>query len=305
VIVGTGDAGPDDAAGSLETMVREDSARAAEVLAEAIRGQDDPARAWAAVYVLRLGVVHDREEARAALIAGTRDDDPLLVALCWRWLAADPEAELPRWPKGARPEEPVVGAMAALAFAARGGAIPGPLRDALGLPDGAPDGGDAAPAGLVERLTYLAGPFDSGPLALAVAFVDARREGWIERGAGGGRWVAERLREELYRSAVGEGALPAALLEATAPEDPRYSGLDERLDTPLNSRPPEVLRGAVMAAEGALRVGAIRALAVACNEPAAGDLGAVAAAMRSPDPLVAVEAARTYLVLAALATEAD
>jgi hypothetical protein len=52
-------------------------------------------------------------------------------------------------------------------------------------------------------------------------------------------------------------------------------------------------------------VNAIRALAVASSEPAAGDLGAVAAAMRSTDPLVRVEAARTFLVLAALATEDD
>ena len=306
VIVGTGDAGAEAGGGTIESSVSRDSALAVEVLADAIREGEGGIRGWAAVYVLRLGVVHDEQQTRAALIAGTRDDDALLAALCWRWLAADPAAELPRWPKGERPEEPVVGVMAALAFSMRRGKLPKPLRDALGLPEGVPDGSEGLPPGLVERLKFLAGPFDNGPLALAVAFVDARREGWSEGLAGGGdRWVAERLRKELYRALGGEGDLPAPVLESKPPEDPRYSDLGQRLDSPLVSRPPEVLRGAVMAAKGRLRVNAIRALAVASSEPAAGDLGAVAAAMRSPDRLVRVEAARTFLVLAALATEDD
>ena len=305
VIVGTGDAGTDGAGGTLESLASEDSVLAAEILTEAIDEGEGSARAWAAVYVLRLGVVHVEERTRRALVEGTRDDDALLAALCWRWLAADPEAVLPRWPKGERPDEPVLGAMAALAFAARKGKLPGPLRDGLGLPAGDPGGDASAPRGLVERLTGLAGPFDSGALALAVAFADSRREGWVESGPAGERWVAERLREELYRAVVGEGELPAVLLGSEPPDDPRYSDLTQRLDTPLASRPPEVLRGAVMTAEGSLRISAIRALSIATDFPAAGDLGAVAAAMRSPDPLVRVEAARTFLILAALATEAE
>jgi hypothetical protein len=180
------------------------------------------------------------------------------------------------------------------------------LRDALGLPAGAPSGDRSPPAGRVEGLTFLAGPYDNGPLALAVAFAEARREEWVEGGATGRRWAAERLREELYRSVAGEDReLPAAIVASGVAEDPEYSALSERLETPLATRPPEVLRGAVLTAEGSLRIGAIRALAVASVEPTAGDLGAVAAAMRSPDPQVRLEAARTYLVLAARATELD
>lgn len=305
VSIGTGDGGVDGGGGSLEALVGADSSMAAEVLTGAIRNGKGSAAAWAAVYVLRLGINHEREPTRAALKRGAFDEDPLLAALCWRWLAADPEAQLPRWPKGERPTEPVVGAMAALAYARRD-KLPRPLRDALGLPEGDPSGDRKQPSGLTERLTFLAGPFDTGPLALAVVFAEARREGWIESAASGDKhWAAERLRSELYNAVGGEGELPARLLESDAQPDPRYSDLRERLDTPLASRPPEVLRGAILSAEGSLKVGAIRALAVASSEPAAGDLGVVAAAMRSPDPLVRVEAARTFLLLAALATDLE
>jgi hypothetical protein len=303
VIVEAGDADV-DAGGTIEQIVHEDAGRAAEELEAAIRSGKGRVASWAAVYVLRLGIKHDLAKTRAALTRGASDTDPLLAALCWRWLAADPETQLPKWRKGQQPDDPVIGALAAVAFGRRG-KLPKALRDALGPPAGELSGERSEPDGRVEQLTYLAGPFDNGPLALAVSFVDARREAWVEAGPGGRRWVAERLREELYQALVAEGDLPTALRESRPPPDPSYSALVERLDTPLASRPPEVLRGAVLAGEGSLRIGAIRALAVAAVEPAAGDFGAVAAALRSPDPLVRVEAARTYLLLAALATDLD
>jgi hypothetical protein len=145
---------------------------------------------------------------------------------------------------------------------------------------------------------------DDGPLALALAFVEARRERWTEPGAGGrNEWVAARLRAELIAALGGAGDPPAALDGCSSPADPAYSALVEQVETPLLGAPLEVLRGAALKAEGGLRIGALRALAVVGADPRAGDLAVAAAGLRSSDPLVRVEAARTYLLLTARATE--
>lgn len=302
VTVGEADAG----LAPVEELVEADLRRAREEIVRAVLSRDSRVAAWAAVYAARIGLEHDREQARAALAAGTAEGDPLLAALCWRRLAVDPGgAPLPGL-AGSPEQAPVAAALAALAHARRGEAPPA-LAGALGLPAGEP--GKAArpvpiPAGRREALLDLAAPFDDGPLALAVLFVEARRERRVERSGGAPRWAAEALRGELVASLPGAAA--PSMLERIAGgppcEDPRYPELTEQLVSPLAGRPPALLRGAVLGARGSLRIGALRALAVAVREPAAGDLGAAAAALACDDPLTRLEAARTYLFLAARAT---
>ncbi|MFO8071098.1 MAG: hypothetical protein R6V85_04410 [Polyangia bacterium] len=301
VLVEIGGEPPDAGAGDLETIVGADLARAGEVLSGALGGEERVA-AWAAVYAARLGVRCDEAALLSAASKGPQTGDPLLAALCWRLLAGSEGGDLPAAESGT--EDPAAAALAAVAFARRGG-IPSRLESALGLEERATGGGGRAPAGRVDELRLAAVPFDDGPLALAAAFVEARREGWIEgAGARPGEAAARRIRGELLEALDADGPEVIELVEACpAPTDPRYSDLPELILSPLRRQPLAVLRGAALEAEGKLRVGALRALAGAVAEPAAGDLGAAAAAMRDEDPLVRVEAARTYLMLAARAVE--
>ncbi len=301
VLVEVGGEPPDAGAEDLEAMVGADLARAREVLSEALSGEARVA-AWAAVYAARLGVRCDRAALLSAASKGPAAGDPLLAALCWRLLAGRDEGALPAPGSGTR--DPAAAALAAIAFARRGG-IPSQLEPALGLEQRAVEAGGEAPAGRVDELRLAAVPFDDGPLALAAAFAEARREGWADRGGKKPRRrAARRIRLELLEALDAAGPEVIELVEACpAPPDPRYSDLPELILSPLRRQPVAVLRGAALEAEGKLRVGALRALAGAVAEPAAGDLGAAAAGMRDEDPLVRVEAARTYLMLTARAVE--
>jgi len=288
----------------IEDVVREDVRLAVSILEGAVRGEDPTAAAWAAVYALRLGVGCDRDAAGAALLGGTGDEDPILRALCWRWLATGLLLEAPDEPPA--PIDPATAALAALAHL-RLGDLPAALAPCLGLPGGTPGDPSPAPGDLVGALTSRAAPYDDGPLALAIAFAAARRERWVEVDPGGEpRWAAERLRDELARAVLGSDEVEVDRIEGCPPcRDPRFSDLASLLETPLLERPASTLRAAVLRAEGSLRVGALRALAAVAVDPAAGDMGAAAAAMRADDLWVRVEAARTYLLLAARATSDD
>jgi hypothetical protein len=290
----------------VEELVEADILRARKEIVGAVLSGDERVAAWAAVYAARIGIEDDQERARAALVAGTAASDPLLAALCWRRLAAHPaEGTLPEAPQ-APGTAPVAEALAALAHAGAGG-IPAAQAPALGLPTGEPGRSsrpEAVPDGRREALLGLADPFDDGPLALAVLFVEARRERWVERSGGEPRWAAAKIRRDLVDALFGERA-PEVMARVEAcppPEDPRYPEITEQLASPLMGRPAAVLRGAALGAGGSLRIGALRALAVAVRKPEAGDVGAAAASLACDDPLVRLEAARTYLFLAARAT---
>lgn len=302
VVTTAADAGAAAEGSAVDALITRDAEAAAAALAAALREPGDPA-ALAAVYALRLGVRHDPGAVRAAVRRGTGSRDDLVAALCWRWVAAGPAEEPPEWQGGAAPD-PVVAALAAAAFARLDRPWPLPLAGALGLPERGPSDRDpAVPGERVGPLRRAAIPYDDGPLALAVAFVAARRERWIDRGPGGRRFAAAGLRAELV-AALGGGAVALARLEsARTVSDPMYSALAARLDSPLAGSPPSLLRGAVVKGDQRLRVDALRALAVAAVRPEAGDLGAAASALGRADPLTRVEAARTYLLLAARATE--
>jgi hypothetical protein len=291
------------AGGAVEVLVARDAAAALAALHDAISGGGDPS-SLAAAYALRLGVKHDPDAVAAAIRRGAGSEDDLVAALCWRWLARGDLGAPPAF-RGGKDADPAVAALAAAAFVRLGLTPPPPLAGALGLPEGVPaDRDPPPPEARVELYTRAALPYDDGPLALAVAFVEARRERWAERGPGRDpRFAAAGLRAALVTAIDGDAAALARLEATPRVADPLYSGLAARLASPLAGTPLPLLRGAIVQGDPRIRIDALRALAIAARPPEAGDLGAAASALSSGDPATRVEAARTYLLLAARATE--
>ena len=297
------EAPPGPAGGAVEELVARDAAAAHAALAGAISGGGDPS-SLAAAYALRLGVKHDPDAVAAAIRRGAGSEDDLVAALCWRWIAKGDFGAPPTF-RGGKDADPAVAVLAATAFIRLGQAPPAPLAGALGLPEGEPaDRDPAPPRARVELYTRAALPYDDGPLALAVAFVEARRERWADRGPGRDpRFAAAGLRAALVTAIGGDAAAVERLEAVPRVADPLYSGLAARLASPLVGTPLPLLRGAIVKGDPKLRVDALRALAIAARPPKAGDLGAAASALSSDDPATRVEAARTYLLLAARITE--
>jgi hypothetical protein len=284
----------------IENRIDEDKRLAAKILVDSMGSKDTTLAAWAAVYVVRLGLKHDQNQSTLALTHGTLNPtDPLLNALCWRLLATEQDAsKIPNW-AGDKETDPVVQIMAALALARRG-PLPKTLNAALGLPEGDPSGPNrgAQSRRLVERLLAYAMPFDIGPLSLAVAFAQARRGEWTEATSEGDlAWVARRLRKELVTLVLKDHIKAAErILSSKGTPLKINTTLLERLNTPLVSRPLSTLRRAALAGPSNLRLEAMRAIAVVATKPVAGDFGAAAAALTSDDPLLQVEGARTFLL---------
>ncbi|MCP4675725.1 MAG: hypothetical protein GY854_09510 [Deltaproteobacteria bacterium] len=282
----------------LVDQILEDEHRSARIIQDVMTGDDGELAAWAAVYAMRLGIQHDENTAARALRGGVSVKDPVLAALCWRWLASLPPKRIPKWTGGKR--DPVVHAMAALALSRRG-SLPKPLQFALGVPRGKPYGPDkgAEAKDRVEQLLGLATPFDTGPLALAVAFAEAQRGEWVERGPGGELvWVAHRLREELVKLVLEKD--PAGAKRVGQSKEVRgvgFTGVGNRLETSLVQRDRKTLLVAAMTGEASLRVEALRAISIVAVVPVSGDFGAAASALEAKEPSVRLEGARTFLLL--------
>jgi hypothetical protein len=276
-----------------------DERLAADIIRDAMEGSDDALASWAAVYALRLGIKHDEEASTKALTNGVGSGDPLLQALCWRWLASLSVEPFPKWSR-AGSDDPVVRVMAAMAFAGRG-SVPLDLESALGEPEGEPREEDsrAQAKDRVERLLALIAPFDNGPLALAVAFVEARRAEWGEKGEGKKPvWVCNRLRSELAGLVFGDRPDAESRIERSKPVSQRgFTSLSQRLETALVKHPRRMLYSIAIAGEPGLQKDALRAIAVVASRPVLGDFGAAAAALRAKDPGVRLEGARTLLLL--------
>ncbi len=294
--------GADTAARSteLEDIVRRDALLAVKTLDEALKGDDADLAGWAAVHILRLGVKHDADAVRVTLARCVHLDDPMLAGLCWRWFATGNHGDVPKWKKRAQ-SEPIPAVMAAIALA-RGGKIPAPLADALGLPK-EPAGGskqerqEDREAAVHAHVT----PYDNGPLALAVTFVESRRVGRVDED---GKLTAARLRARLLDAlAPGDAGVARTIEDSKPSKNPPSTRLNDRLEIALIVQPPKIIRKIVLEGSGSLRVEALRVMAITVDDPVAGDLGAAAAALHSEDPLTRVEAARTFLLLAARAVE--
>lgn len=256
-----------------------------------------PCAAWAAVYAKNLGIKHDEACASSALSVGAAFPDPLLQALCLRWLATRPDIELSA---ETLPEarEPVVAAMRELALAARG-RVSSP--SALTLPSDPPGGPERnhRAAKRLRTLRLLSSPFDREVLPLALAFVEARRGEWaIHDDNGEGKWAAEKLRRSLVDAVLEPKAITA--LESTVrKQGPEFETdtIGPRLENRLVAQPPQALHRIAMTGPSDLRKEALRAIAIAAVKPEAGDFAACAAAFESDLTAVRIEGARTFLML--------
>lgn len=281
----------------LDQLALEDAKEAAAILNDSILGDDPEVAAWAAVYARRLGIGHDAEAGIDKISAGAGSDDPLLAALCWRWLAVTRDVDLPKAGRKL-PDDPALRAMVAAAFASRGVAVPEKLDGALAIPAGEPRSDSKAPKKKLETIGLASAPYDNGPLSLAISFSMAARNRWTKNG----KWASEGLRDELLAALGAKREDYEKLLPAPSDDPPSMTRLTDRLDLAITSQPMEMLRKVIVNGSGGLRIDALRALAVVARKPEAGDLGAAAAAMRSDDPVEKVEAARTFLLLTARST---
>ncbi len=285
------------AASRLQERLVQDETRAARILQETLCQAPLPHSAWAAVYAKRLGIKYDEACAANALSKGAASEDPLLQALCLRWLATIPETALHEEMLPTA-NEPVVAVMLALALAARGSLS---NRAALSLPAGTPEGpkrNDMATQ-RVRRLQVLASPFDKDSLSLALAFVEARRGEWVVKGDDGTvTWAAETYRNSLIAGVLSAEQIPS-IESIPLDEGPttEADSIGPRLENRLIAQPRRTLHQIAMTGAPDLRIEALRAIAVAARRPEAGDFAACAAAFESEITSVRIEGARTFLML--------
>jgi len=284
----------------LETHILEDERLAAQILQDAMCGKNAVLAAWAAVYSLRLGIKHDEVCAIKALKKGVKKNDLLLSALCWRWLASLDSKNLPKW-KTIKSNEPVVKALAAIAYLNKG-ELPKALLSSLSLPNHKPIGSNRKNEAKKREneLLTMALPFDDGALALSLAFVEARHREMTEYNTKNQLiFSSQRLRKELIKKLAENYKKVIKRVEnITKTEKHKYSIFSEELNNRLITRPKKMLRVISVTGDLDLRHESLRALAITALDPLVSDIAASAAALKSDDLRVRIEAARTFLLLA-------
>ena len=291
-----------DDAGDFELLVQRDAHFARDILLSGLRSTEDHLSAWSAVYLQLPGAKADAGDVRSALLRGVESDNPLLQALCLRWLVRD-EATLPV--SDSEFSEPVAQLFFALGLLARDpAASPDVVRDALLVGNASQFHSEKIP---LNSLLFETAPYDNGPLALAIAFVNARR---ME--------IANMVSDVKVPLSAQYRQLLLKRFQLTPPQDDmaaqeapssRFTftgtGLHSFLENPLNGQPLPTLRNVIMTADGSLRINALRSMAATSLAPEVADFAATATALHSDDEQTRIEAARTYLLLVARATGED
>jgi hypothetical protein len=291
-----------DTANNLELLVQRDAHTARDILIAALHSRIPSVASWAAVYVRLLRVDAPAPEIRNGLITGARSDELLLQALCLRWLVLDSET-LPNIKSELT--DPVHQLFFALGQLAHHLAGPGErITEALTVGKGVQFYGEKVP---LNTLLLQTAPFDDGPLALAIAFVNARRMEIATSVEGVQVPLSAHYRQlllEKYHLKLQENGM-------TGPVNPQneftFSGtrLHTLLENPLYGQPLKVLRNAILSGKHTLGIDALRGLAATALQPEVADFAATATAFQSDDEQTRVEAARTYLLLVARATRKD
>lgn len=291
-----------DTADRLELLVQRDAHIARDILIAALHSGIPSVASWAAVYVQLLRVDAPVTEIRNGLVTGARGEDLLLQALCLRWLVLDSET-LPD--TETELTDPVNQLFFALGQLAHHRTAPGePIADALSVGNAVQFYDEKAP---LNTLFLQTAPFDDGPLALAIAFINARRMEIATRVQGIKVPLSAHYRQlllEKYHLKLKESGM-------TGPDNPQseftFSGtrLHTLLENPLYGQPLTVLRNAILSGNHTLGIDALRGLAAAALQPEVADFAATATALQSDDEQTRVEAARTYLLLVARATRKD
>ncbi|MCU0663936.1 MAG: hypothetical protein MUC50_16620 [Myxococcota bacterium] len=298
VVVSTGPVQTDSAPPpkKLADQIAADERLAAQILSEFLVSDDTTIAGWAAVHGLRLGLKQDEGKRREALkkCLKATDVDPLLHACCWRWASVLDEATQSKLPIPVEPTARVIAALSLNAKTKNAQALLG----LLALPQGAaPKAPTRLAAQILAPYVTATAPFDDGPIALAMAFLEARKALWKDaQDEGGKALLATKLRAALAERM--KRTLKWANLDAIPPSAVETSQLEIGLVSTMASQPSEVLRAVAMTgSEPNLRQEALRALASSAMQPTVMDLAAAAAGLRAQQARTQLEAARTFLLL--------
>jgi hypothetical protein len=290
----------------LKSQIIKDGRTAAKLLMRLSCEDASDRGVLATVYAFRAGLKPEASCAQKALIRGTRSAPLLVRALSWRRLVSEKQIPPPalfdadRTKKSALlKEDPAVRILAGLSYLVRDLPLPEVLSTALSFSSEARSDIDkrAHVDRRAEHLAVMARPFDDGLLAAAVVFAEAMYEETVERDGKKSVPTAARLRQNLFDALALDDARTAAVVRKFSADRIRPGALAEMLENRLATRPEEMLCRIALSAAPALRVEALRALAVRGGPPTTDALAAAAAALRSEDADVQLEGARTFLLL--------
>ena len=297
-----------DTTGSPVTqLIERDAHFARDILITALQQTENTAlAAWAAVYIRLLNINADAEAVERRLQTGAQSNDLLLKSLCDRWLvnsantaSANTAVTTDGIPPAEEPIDPVPGLFLTLNRLAH--STSNPEQFAIPLDVGAATSFHQERISLNSLLKQTA-PFDNGPLALAIAFIDARRMSLATEVEGVTVPRSTAYRQKLLAFYNIHRAIPA-------PDPPvdstwlKATGIHPLLENPLGSQPVAALRNIIVSGADSLKLNALRAMASAALQPEVGDFAAAASAFRSQNPQVRVEGARTFLLLVTRATK--
>ncbi|MBN2715354.1 MAG: hypothetical protein JXX14_05835 [Deltaproteobacteria bacterium] len=280
-----------NSADPIAQLIERDAHTARNILVSALQSTDDLLASWAAVYIRLLKVEADPALVTEKLLLGSQGDDLLLKVLCYRWLVDDRQIS-PRSPK--EKADPLLQLFFALTLLSHPSADSTDfVSRTLCIGQGITFHEEKTPLNTLLRQTA---PFDNGPIALAIAFINARRmslatevEGIIvPRSAG-------------YRQQLLAFFDIHKEMSLTKPSDNTFefqaTSVHLQLQNPLSVQPVQVLRNIIVNAADSLKKDGLRALATAAVMPEVGDFAAAASAFQNPDASIRVEAARTFLLL--------
>jgi hypothetical protein len=283
----------------IDDLVIRDSASAVDILNETVTLKDNDVAISAAVFIKRLSIVHDEQTVMNVIRGGAFTGDELISTLCWRWLADNIDVKLnvdtaqKAVLKKLAPEAQV---FAFIAFARRG-KVPGQLKNAFCT--GSFSEEKKIPS-FVSGLRGMLQTIDNGPVADALSFVTLRHRKLAFKT--GGRLYPGSL--EFKNRLAGYFKLPDKYVSGCNDSGIHYKAgrLAQIAELPAWGYSLEMLRNLSVRSTGDLQFTAVRVLGSKAVKPVSGDLAAAAAAMKSKNLKVKVEAAKTYLLLVDRAT---
>lgn len=275
--------------GPIDLLVQRDAQIAKNILITDLSGNSQSNAAWAAVYIQYLEIQADKDAVYSALAHCTQHEQNILLqSLCWRWIAQAPRTPLPSLQN--LPEDPVPQIFASISYQ-KANQLPKELTTTLVVGQATNEAPEITPFHLLRQRLL---PFDNTLVANAIAFVNARRMALATKIEGITVPVSAAHQRRILQQL--DTTVPEKI-ENTTPFAFDGTALNQVLQYALEQQSVKMLRRAIVHSKGSLQLEALRVLAMKANPPEAGDLAAAAAALRSTDPQIQLEAARTYLLL--------
>ncbi|MBN2525922.1 MAG: hypothetical protein JXR76_05965 [Deltaproteobacteria bacterium] len=290
----------DDASLSpIAQLVARDAHKARDILIQGLNADDPDIAAWSAIYIRLLRVEADKDQLHKALLSGANSDNLLLQTLCFRWLVND-SGPLPA--VSIETADPIVLLFYTLGQMTRNAEVDSMLMSQAIHVGKATKFHDEKIQ--LNTLLHETAPYDNGPLALGIAFINSRRLEIATEIEGITTPLSARYRGQLLEIFHLSGVAVPTDNDTNRFE---FTGttIHSRLENPLNRQSPAMLRTAVITGKGTLKKSALRALAASALRPEVGDFAAAATAFQTDDAQLRIEAARTYLLLVTRATQKE